>query len=39
VILERVQHPLAVKMLKQEFTEGSGVKIGYKDGEFMFERE
>ena len=39
VIQQRVQNPLAVEMLKQEFGEGSGVKIGYKDGEFTFERE
>ncbi len=38
VIQQRVQNPLAVEMLKQEFGEGSGVKIGYKDGEFTFER-
>jgi len=29
----------AVEMLKQEFGEGSGVKIGYADGEVTFERE
>jgi ATP-dependent Clp protease ATP-binding subunit ClpB len=39
VIQQRVQNPLAVEMLKQEFGEGSGVKIGYTDGEFTFERE
>jgi ATP-dependent Clp protease ATP-binding subunit ClpB len=39
VIQQRVQNPLAVEMLKQEFGEGSGVKIGYADGEFSFERE
>jgi hypothetical protein len=33
-----VQNPLAVEMLKQEFTEGSGVKIGHRDGAFTFER-
>ncbi|MFZ1934731.1 MAG: ATP-dependent chaperone ClpB [Thermoguttaceae bacterium] len=38
VIQQRVQNPLAVEMLKQEFGEGSGVKIGYADGEFTFER-
>jgi ATP-dependent Clp protease ATP-binding subunit ClpB len=38
VIQQRVQNPLAVEMLKQEFGEGSGVKIGYTDGEFTFER-
>jgi ATP-dependent Clp protease ATP-binding subunit ClpB len=39
VIQQRVQNPLAVEMLRQEFGEGSGVKIGYTDGEFAFERE
>jgi ATP-dependent Clp protease ATP-binding subunit ClpB len=39
VIQQRVQNPLAVEMLKQEFGEGSGVKIGYADGVFTFERE
>jgi ATP-dependent Clp protease ATP-binding subunit ClpB len=39
VIQQRVQNPLAVEMLKQEFGEGSGVKIGYRDGAFTFERE
>ncbi len=39
VIQQRVQNPLAVEMLKQEFGEGSGVKIGYQDGVFTFERE
>jgi ATP-dependent Clp protease ATP-binding subunit ClpB len=38
VIQQRVQNPLAVEMLKQEFGEGSAVKIGYADGEFTFER-
>ncbi len=38
VIQQRVQNPLAVEMLRQEFGEGSGVKIGYKDGEFTFVR-
>jgi ATP-dependent Clp protease ATP-binding subunit ClpB len=38
VIQQRVQNPLAVEMLKQEFGEGSAVKIGYKDGQFTFER-
>ncbi len=39
VIQQRVQNPQAVEMLRQEFGEGSGVKIGYRDGEFTFERE
>jgi ATP-dependent Clp protease ATP-binding subunit ClpB len=38
VIQQRVQNPLAVEMLKQEFAEGSSVKIGYQDGQFTFER-
>jgi ATP-dependent Clp protease ATP-binding subunit ClpB len=38
VIQQRVQNPLAVEMLKQEFTEGSAVKIGYQDRQFTFER-
>ena len=38
VIQQRIQNPLAVEMLKQEFTEGSRVKIDYRDGEFTFER-
>jgi ATP-dependent Clp protease ATP-binding subunit ClpB len=39
VIQQRIQNPLAVEMLKQEFTEGSRVKIDYGDGEFTFERD
>jgi ATP-dependent Clp protease ATP-binding subunit ClpB len=38
VIQQRVQNPLAVEMLKREFTEGSRVKIDYADGEFTFDR-
>ncbi len=38
VIQQRLQNPLAVEMLKQEFGEGSRVKIDYRDGEFTFER-
>jgi ATP-dependent Clp protease ATP-binding subunit ClpB len=38
VIQQRIQNPLAVEMLKQEFGEGSAVKIDYRDGEFTFER-
>jgi ATP-dependent Clp protease ATP-binding subunit ClpB len=38
VIQQRIQNPLAVEMLKQEFGEGSAVKIGYTDGLFTFER-
>jgi ATP-dependent Clp protease ATP-binding subunit ClpB len=38
VIQQRLQNPLAVEMLKQEFEAGSRVKIDYRDGEFSFER-
>ena len=38
VIQQRIQNPLAVEMLKEEFAEGSRVKIDYQDGEFTFER-
>jgi ATP-dependent Clp protease ATP-binding subunit ClpB len=38
VIQQRIQNPLAVELLKREFTEGSRVKIDYRDGEFTFER-
>jgi len=38
VIQQRIQNPLAVEMLKQEFEEGSRVRIDYRDGEFTFER-
>jgi hypothetical protein len=33
-----VRNPLAVEMLDEEFAEGSGVKIGYTNGELSFER-
>ncbi len=38
VIQQRIQNPLAVELLKQEFAAGSQVKIDYQDGEFTFER-
>jgi len=38
VIQQQIQYPLAVEILKREFTEGSRVKIDYVDGEFTFER-
>jgi len=38
VIQQRIQNPLAVEMLKQEFGEGSRVKIDYANNEFTFER-
>ncbi len=30
---------LAVELLKREFTEGTRVKIDYRDEDFTFERE
>jgi len=39
VIQQRIQNPLAVEMLKQEFGEGSRVKIDCEDGDFSFQRE
>ena len=38
VIQQQVQNPLAVEILKREFTEGSRVKVDYRGGEFTFER-
>jgi len=39
VIQQRIQNPLAVELLKQEFPEGARVKIDYRDEDFTFERE
>jgi ATP-dependent Clp protease ATP-binding subunit ClpB len=38
VIQQRIQNPLAVEVLKQEFPEGSRICVDYVDGEFAFER-
>lgn len=38
VIQQRIQNPLAVEILKQQFAEGSRVTIDYVDGGFTFER-
>ena len=38
VIQQQIQNPLAVELLKREFSEGSRVKIDCQDGEFAFER-
>ena len=38
VIQQRIQNPLAVEILKREFTEGSRVKVDYVGDEFTFER-
>ena len=38
VIQQSIQNPLAVEILKREFTEGSRVKIDYTGGEFTFDR-
>ena len=38
VIQRQIQNPLAVELLKREFTEGSRVKVDCPDGDFTFER-
>ena len=38
VIQQSIRNPLAVEILKQEFTERSRVEVGCVDGEFTFER-
>jgi ATP-dependent Clp protease ATP-binding subunit ClpB len=38
VIQQQIQNPLAVEILKREFTEGSRVKVDYRGGAFTFER-
>ena len=38
VIQQQIQNPLAVEILKREFSEGSRVKIDYDAAEFTFER-
>jgi ATP-dependent Clp protease ATP-binding subunit ClpB len=38
VIQQRIQNPLAVEILRQQFTEGAHVTVDYVDGEFTFER-
>ena len=39
VIQQRIQNPLAMEILKREFTEGSHVKVDCEAGEFAFVRE
>jgi ATP-dependent Clp protease ATP-binding subunit ClpB len=38
VIQQRIQNPLAVEILKREFTEGSTVRVDFRRGQFTFER-
>jgi ATP-dependent Clp protease ATP-binding subunit ClpB len=38
VIQQQIQNPLASEILKGRFGEGSTVRVGYRDGEFAFER-
>jgi ATP-dependent Clp protease ATP-binding subunit ClpB len=38
VIQQSIQNPLAVELLKKEFSEGSRVKVDAPEGEFTFER-
>jgi ATP-dependent Clp protease ATP-binding subunit ClpB len=38
VIQQQIQNPLALEILKEQFAEGSRVKVGFGGGEFGFER-
>ncbi len=38
VIQQKIQNPLALELLKQDFAEGSRVKVDYADERFTFER-
>ena len=38
VIQQQMQNPLATELLKGELTPETGVRIDYRDGEFIFER-
>ncbi len=38
VIQQRLQNPLAVKLLEQDFSAGDCVRIDYQNDEFVFER-
>ncbi len=38
VIQQKIQNPLAMEILKKEFTEGTRVLVDYQDGEFTFQR-
>jgi ATP-dependent Clp protease ATP-binding subunit ClpB len=37
VIQQRLQNPLATELLKGEFADSEGLRIDYRDGEFVFE--
>ena len=38
VIQQRLQNPLATEILKGEYEPGTGVKIDWRDGQFVFEQ-
>ncbi len=38
VIQQQIQNPLASEILKGRFGEGVTVRLGFRDGEFTFER-
>ncbi len=38
VIQQQIQNPLATEILKGEFSEGSTVKVDFRDDQFVFER-
>jgi ATP-dependent Clp protease ATP-binding subunit ClpB len=37
VIQRKLQNPLATELLKGHFPEGSGIRVAYEDGEFVFQ--
>lgn len=37
VIQRKLQNPLATELLKGHFPEGSGIRVGFEDGEFTFQ--
>lgn len=37
VIQRKLQNPLATELLKGHFPEGSGIRVDYEDGEFVFQ--
>jgi ATP-dependent Clp protease ATP-binding subunit ClpB len=38
VIQQQIQNPLATEILRGTFSEGTTVRVDYRDGEFVFER-
>ena len=38
VIQQQIQNPLATEILKGTFSEGTTIRVDYRDGEFIFDR-